>query len=337
MNYNRLVSIITPCYNGEKFVERFFENILDQTYKNIELIFVNDGSSDKTEEIAMSYIPKFEAVGKRLIYIYQKNAGQAAAINKGLPIFKGDYLMWTDSDDLLDRQNVDKKVNYMENHLDVGIVMCRGRKVLETNLNHKIEEYFRIPPKEKDDFFEDLLVSKNVVFTPGIYMVRRSVIEKAFPDRKILESRIGQNFQMLLPIAYIAKCGYINEDLFSYVIRSDSHSNEKHTMKDLMKQDKEHEAVVLQLLDIIQPKNKSKYVTMVRSKYMRTQMDRAYLYRNKKVLIEKYKQLKKNHYARKRDTLIYLAGLFRIIDVFYMIFRKIKKWKYYLWVKLNKT
>ena len=92
--------------------------------------------------------------------------------------------MWTDSDDLLDRQNVDKKVNYMENHLDVGIVMCRGRKVLETNLNHKIEEYFRIPPKEKDDFFEDLLVSKNVVFTPGIYMVRRSVIEKAFPDRK---------------------------------------------------------------------------------------------------------------------------------------------------------
>src|SRR5699024_1989875 len=141
MNYNRLVSIITPCYNGEKFVERFFENILDQTYKNIELIFVNDCSYYKTEEIAMSYIPKFEAVGKRLIYIYQKNAGQAAAINKGLPIFKGDYLMWTDSYDLLDRQNVDKKVNYMENHLDVGIVMCRGRKVLETNLNHKIEEY----------------------------------------------------------------------------------------------------------------------------------------------------------------------------------------------------
>ena len=50
------VSIITPCFNGESFVERFFENILEQTYKNIELIFVNDGSSDRTEEIAKSYI-----------------------------------------------------------------------------------------------------------------------------------------------------------------------------------------------------------------------------------------------------------------------------------------
>lgn len=335
MKDNKLVSIITPCYNGESFAERFFENILNQTYPNIELIFINDGSFDRTEEIAKSYISKFEKRGKKLRYIYQENAGQAAAINKGLPIFQGEYLMWTDSDDLLDLRNVEKKVCYMEKHPDVGIVMCQGKKVLETDLNRKVDEYFRVPPKGEDHFFEDLLVSKNVIFTPGIYMVRRSVVLRAFPERQILESRIGQNFQMLLPIAYVAKCGYINEDLFSYVIRHDSHSNEINGMKACMKRDREHEKVVLKLIDIIQPENKEKYIDMVHSKYMRSQMDAAYLYRNKKVLIEKYKQLKINGYAGKRDTLIYLAGRFKIVDFFYMIFKIIKKWRYYLQARIH--
>ena len=49
-----LVSIITPCYNGEAFLKRYFESILNQTYPNLELIFINDGSTDRTEEIALS-------------------------------------------------------------------------------------------------------------------------------------------------------------------------------------------------------------------------------------------------------------------------------------------
>ena len=52
----KMVSIITPCFNGEKFVGRYLESILNQTYKNIELIFVNDGSTDRTEEIVKSYV-----------------------------------------------------------------------------------------------------------------------------------------------------------------------------------------------------------------------------------------------------------------------------------------
>ena len=66
-----LVSVITPCYNGEKYLDRYFKSILDQTYPNIELIFVNDGSNDKTEEIALSYKNKLEE--KKLdIYTYTK-------------------------------------------------------------------------------------------------------------------------------------------------------------------------------------------------------------------------------------------------------------------------
>ena len=55
MSINSLVSIITPCYNGEDYLPQFFESVLNQTYPNIELIFINDGSTDNTEKVALSY------------------------------------------------------------------------------------------------------------------------------------------------------------------------------------------------------------------------------------------------------------------------------------------
>ena len=53
-------SVITPCLNGEKFLNRYFDSIINQSYKNLEMIFINDGSTDKTDEIVKSFIPKFE-------------------------------------------------------------------------------------------------------------------------------------------------------------------------------------------------------------------------------------------------------------------------------------
>ena len=94
-----LVSIITPCYNGEAFLKRYFESILNQTYPNLELIFINDGSTYRTEEIALSYRERLEKRGITYIYEKQENAGQAAALNRGLKLFTGEYLTWPDSDD----------------------------------------------------------------------------------------------------------------------------------------------------------------------------------------------------------------------------------------------
>jgi len=104
-----LVSLISPCYNGESYITRFLDSILNQTYPNLELLIINDGSTDRTEEIILNYESDFILKGYTLIYIYQDNAGQSAAINKALPIFKGKYLSWVDSDDYLPVDAIEKK------------------------------------------------------------------------------------------------------------------------------------------------------------------------------------------------------------------------------------
>ena len=84
-----LVSIVTPCYNGETHLDRFFQSILRQTYDDLEIVFVDDGSKDKTREIANFYQCEFEKKGIRFVYCFQENAGQAAALNRGLKYFTG--------------------------------------------------------------------------------------------------------------------------------------------------------------------------------------------------------------------------------------------------------
>ena len=229
-----LVSIITPCYNGESYITCFLDSILYQTYPNIELWIVNDGSKDKTEEIILSYKSKFDDKGYKLNYIYQENAGQSAAINKVLPLFHGDYMTWPDSDDYLPEDAIEKKVAYMEANPDKGLCICKT-KVVEFSTGKVIGEQKRIPPVGEDNLFEDLIMGQNVYYSPGGYMVRSSMFYDAMPSMQIQAPReIGQNYQLLLPIAYKYPCGYIDEYLYYYSMRLDSHSHIEWQFEDRM-------------------------------------------------------------------------------------------------------
>ena len=122
MQNEPLVSIITPCYNGAKYLEPYFESLLNQYYHNFEVIFVNDGSTDATEEIALKYGERLLFRDVKFKYLLQENAGQAAAINCGLKIFSGDYLMWLDSDDILYPNHLSEKVLYLEKHPEFNCI-----------------------------------------------------------------------------------------------------------------------------------------------------------------------------------------------------------------------
>ena len=105
----KLISIISPCYNGENYVGRMLESILHQSYKNIELFCVDDGSSDGTSEVILDYRSRFEQAGKKLCYLRQEHQGQAAALDYGLKQISGEYLSWIDCDDFLTPDSVEKK------------------------------------------------------------------------------------------------------------------------------------------------------------------------------------------------------------------------------------
>lgn len=229
MHNNQLVSIISPCFNGEKYVSRFLDSVLMQLYTNIELILVDDGSIDKTKDIVLSYQKSFTNKGYTLIYIYQDNGGQASAINKGLKIFKGDYLMWVDSDDILLPNNVKKKVEFLEEHPEFGFILCRAEVVDETALDIPLYTMGRIRPQGDDTLFADLIFEKNVCFNPCIIMARCTAIHSSIPSLHIYESREGQNWQLMLPLAYKFSCGYIDDVLCKIVSHNDSHSRMERT------------------------------------------------------------------------------------------------------------
>ena len=96
-----MVSIIVPCYNGQKFITRCFNSILNQSYKQIEVILVNDGSTDKSEEIISEYKNKFIEQGMKFNYIYKENGGMHTAHNVAYENIYTELNMCIDSDDYL--------------------------------------------------------------------------------------------------------------------------------------------------------------------------------------------------------------------------------------------
>lgn len=102
-NIEPLISIIVPVYNSEKYLSRCIESILAQSFRNLEIILIDDGSKDASSSICDSYA----ASDSRIKVIHQENGGIAKAQNTGLDIAHGDYIAFADNDDILDRHNIE--------------------------------------------------------------------------------------------------------------------------------------------------------------------------------------------------------------------------------------
>ena len=108
------ISIIVPIYNVEKYLEKCVESLINQTYKNLEIILVDDESPDNCPKICDDYIN----VDSRIKVIHQKNMGLSGARNSGIKIATGEYLVFQDSDDTLELNELDKytKKYYNQNY-----------------------------------------------------------------------------------------------------------------------------------------------------------------------------------------------------------------------------
>lgn len=110
MNKGKLVSIIVPIYNVEKYIKHCVQSIMTQTYENIEIILVDDGSPDKCGEI----LDSFKLTDRRIVVIHKKNEGVSAARNDGINASHGEYIIFVDGDDWIDNRLVEDFVNVIE-------------------------------------------------------------------------------------------------------------------------------------------------------------------------------------------------------------------------------
>lgn len=125
------VSILIPCYNGEKYIDRAFESILSQTEKGIQVIFTDDGSTDNSILTAESYIQRFKEKGFQLIILKKDNGGAASAIKLCLTKVSNKYVFPFDVDDLLLPDACELMADFLDNNPDCNLILANGFSVTE--------------------------------------------------------------------------------------------------------------------------------------------------------------------------------------------------------------
>lgn len=156
---NPLVSVIIPVYNSELYLEESIRSVLAQTYRPLEIIIINDGSTDSSEKIAKKF-------AEHTIYLYQSNQGVSAARNQGINKSSGDFLTFLDADDHWESEKISKQVEYMIEHPEVQYTITRVKFFLEPG--HNIPSGFR----------SELLTGDYVGTLLGTLMAKKNLFEK---------------------------------------------------------------------------------------------------------------------------------------------------------------
>ncbi|WP_370839403.1 glycosyltransferase family 2 protein [Intestinibacter bartlettii] len=168
-----LLSIIIPIYNVEKYLEKCIKSIINQTYRNLEIILINDGSIDESAKIC----GKYKEQDNRIIFINKKNGGAASAKNEGLKVAKGDYIAFVDSDDFIEPDMIEYMVNTIKKY-NSDIIQCSFINIYKNTEKFKQDKIVEQRISSKD--FLELFLTKwdSSLFWNKLF--KREVIENVF-------------------------------------------------------------------------------------------------------------------------------------------------------------
>ncbi|MGO5284024.1 glycosyltransferase [Catenibacterium mitsuokai] len=224
------ISIVIPVYQVENYIKRCLDSILSQTYSNLEIILIDDGSRDMSGKICDEYVIK----DSRVKVIHQDNAGVSVARNKGLDICTGDYVTFVDSDDFLEPLMYEKMMEKVTEY-NCDVVMCDCVKddgVIQTPYTHDIRAGFYNYNQLKEEYYPHLLMMENVEYPATIsnwlILFKREVASNI---RYIEGVRYSEDLLFGAQLLYNAKSFYYmkGEFYYHYWTNSDSAS---HTFKE---------------------------------------------------------------------------------------------------------
>lgn len=208
-NRQFLFSVIIPIYNVEKYLAETIESVINQSIgfkKNIELILVNDGSPDNSEQICLEYKEKYP---DNIKYINQKNSGVSKARNKGLSLATGKYINFLDSDDLWSKNTFKDVLKMFRKHCDLNIVACR-MKFFEARTNfHPLD--FKFDKNKVISIHEDY---DHIQLSSSSVFFKSEVIKKYEYDFNLKYSEDGKLMSEIL--LDNEKIGYIKNALYLY-------------------------------------------------------------------------------------------------------------------------
>ena len=214
------VSVIVPVYNVEKYIDRCLNSLVNQTLKDIEVIVVNDGSPDNSQDIIDRYVKKYP---KKIKSYIKENGGQGSARNFGLTVASGEYIGYVDSDDYVELDMYEKLYNKATRN-DLDIVICGSYNAYE-NGNREVEldrEIFK--DKKKNAFFGRMAVWNKIY-------KRELLIDSNVSFRsKLWYEDLDFTVQIL---SRAKKIGYVNKPFYNYLIREGSTMNNSNVDRNL--------------------------------------------------------------------------------------------------------
>lgn len=196
------VSVIIPTYNYVEFICDSIESVINQTYKDFEIIVVDDGSTDNTSEVVKKYKDKIS-------YFYKENGGPSSARNYGIKNAKGEFICFLDADDIFIPEKLELQVKYMEDHKDdnIGLIYsdyyCVSRRL-------KITDYYESIGFSSQKEAVMYLLNYNYINTSTVMIPKACIEKKGFFNEKY---RYLEDYDLWLRLGCNYKFGYINKPL----------------------------------------------------------------------------------------------------------------------------
>lgn len=296
MKNEELISIIIPVYNSEKYLQRCIDSIKSQTYNNIEILLIDDGSTDNSLQICKENALK----DSRIEAIHKKNTGVSDTRNVGIAKSKGKYISFIDSDDYIEKNYIKKLYNAI---IDKDVAICQYKKV--TNKNY--EESLLISDK-KDNIIDDIL-NDSVV---GGYCWN-----KLYKREKIVGLKFNKKIKIMEDLIFnlnyfkkVKRIGVVNEALYNYVIRNDSVVHRKEKFESFEAYD-----IIIGILNELN--NNKKYYYMkkyILDYYKRIIIDKSFNNNKYYLKVKKYEEeIDSEYYNLQYKIRLYLIKKFKFI------------------------